>query len=113
MSQFSKTTAFGIDVIVASGAEPIIINAAVKTGVAEIANGQVVILKATGAEPWDGTAAGKLGITTAPLKAEQKSLPVLVFGCYLAGKVTVNKVAITVAQQITLMNSHLYAGDNW
>ncbi|WP_394165983.1 hypothetical protein [Photobacterium piscicola] len=110
MSKFSQRHEFNLSSIVASGMEAVIRNIAVKTGVTDIAFGQVVIIKTTGIEAWDGTAEGKLAIATTAQVAGQASIRCLVVGCYVANHVTVGGAAINATQKLTLMSSTLFEG---
>ncbi|MGR5240215.1 hypothetical protein ACPV36_04900 [Photobacterium damselae] len=111
MSDFSKRTEFDLSSVVASGMTPLVRNVAVKSGVKDIKFGQVVIIKTTGAEAWNGADTnGKLAISTVNQVEGQTSLRCLVVGCYLASKVHVNSTPISAAQQLTLMSSTLFNG---
>ncbi|UJZ95049.1 hypothetical protein IHC87_06805 [Photobacterium damselae subsp. damselae] len=110
MSKFSSRVEFDLSSIVASGMDALIRNIAVKKGVTGITMGQVVIIKTTGAEPWDGTAEGKLGIATKSQLEDQTTIPCLVIGCYTSEKVNVAGTPITTAQKLTLMSSTLFEG---
>ncbi|EIA0803407.1 hypothetical protein K6327_000916 [Vibrio vulnificus] len=83
---------------------------AVKTGVTGIKRGQVVIIKTTGVEPWDGTAAGKLAIATQAQLESHTAIPCLVTGGYMASQVLVGDVPVNTAQKLALMSSILFEG---
>ncbi|HIF9333080.1 TPA: hypothetical protein ACX6RM_001327 [Photobacterium damselae] len=110
MSKFSHRTEFDLSSIVASGMEAVIRNVAVKTGVTDITMGQVVIIKPTGAEAWDGTEAGKLAIATKSQLKDQTTIPCLVVGCYVHDMVHVSDTPLSTAQKLTLMASILFEG---
>ncbi|WP_367971601.1 hypothetical protein RJD38_21170 [Vibrio scophthalmi] len=110
MSEFSKRTPFNLASVVAVNKLNQTRNIGVKTGVTGLKRGLVVIIKTTGIEAWDGTAAGKLAITTEAQREGHTSVPCLVTGGYLASQVFVGDALVNTAQKLTLMASVLFEG---
>ncbi|ODS05182.1 hypothetical protein [Vibrio scophthalmi] len=110
MSIFSKRTEFKLASVVATNKLNQTRNIGIKSGVTGLKRGLVVIIKSTGIEPWDGTAAGKLAITIQALQEGHTSIPCLVTGGYLATQVSVGDAPINEAQKLALMASILFEG---
>lgn len=112
MSLFSQKTDFHLASVVSASPLNTIRNVSVKTGITDIKFGQVVIIKETGLEAWDGAAVttGKLAIATKAQRPNQSSVPCLVTGGYLSAFVIVGDAPINAAQKLTLMASILFDG---
>ncbi len=110
MSTFSQATKFHLATVVASNPLNLIRNISVKSGITDIKFGQVVVIKSTGIEVWDGSATGKLAIATKDQVANQTSVACLVTGGYLSSETLVGTSPINAAQKLTLMSSILFDG---
>ncbi|WP_418113398.1 hypothetical protein RJD40_10620 [Vibrio scophthalmi] len=110
MSEFFKRTEFNLASVVATNKLNQTRNIGIKNGVTGLKRGLVIIIKSTGIEPWDGTATGKLAITTQAQQDGHSSVPCLVTGGYLATQVFVGNAPINEAQKLTLMASILFEG---
>lgn len=108
MSSFSQRRDFNVVSVVTASYPPLVRNIGIKGGVTGLKIGQVVIVKTTGVEPWNGTDAGRLAITTESQRNGALSLPCLVIGTYKGSIVKVGDILINESQKLMLMNSNLF-----
>lgn len=116
MSKFSRATQLKLSGIVAAGHPPIIHSIALVNGWTDVKAGIPLVIDQDGAQPWDGvddTVAQKMGICLNDPQPDDRSVLVLLHGCYRADVVTIAGTPITQAQRLPLMTSGLYPEDSW